>query len=82
MVREEVRLVVSLLNDLRRPDAEILRLAAWEGLDIKEIAVVLDLSPAVASQRLSRARKRLTVLYDKQQRNFVPTSPAKEGGIW
>jgi RNA polymerase sigma-70 factor (ECF subfamily) len=79
VVREEVRDVLRLLGDLRRPDAEILRLAAWEGLDTNEIATVLDISPGVASQRLSRARKRLTVLYEKEHKNFVPTRVAEQG---
>jgi RNA polymerase sigma-70 factor (ECF subfamily) len=43
VVREEVRDVVRLLDDMRAGDAEILRLAAWEGLDITEMAVVSTL---------------------------------------
>lgn len=67
VVREEVRRVVALLDGLKASDAEILRLAAWEQLDTEQIAAVLDISPDAAKQRLSRARKRLAALYDKEK---------------
>jgi RNA polymerase sigma-70 factor (ECF subfamily) len=85
VVREEVREVVRLLHDMRPADAEILRLAAWEGLDTAELAVVLDISPDAAKQRLSRARRRLVSLYegspDLRQHRIV-TPDAREGGVW
>lgn len=56
---EEERLVRVALSMLRRPDQEILRLAAWEGLANRDIAAVLGLTPAAADQRLSRAKRRL-----------------------
>lgn len=65
VVRGEVREVLSLLQQMRRPDAEILRLAAWEHMDTQQIASVLGVSPDAAKQRLSRARKRLTQMYEK-----------------
>ncbi len=84
VVREKVREVVRLLDDMRSADAEILRLAAWEGLDISEIAVVLDITPDAAKQRLSRARRRLTDLYEGAyaMRNDTTGTPnAQEGGV-
>lgn len=51
--------VVDALSRLRAPDQEILRLAAWEGLRPREIALVLGCSASVAAVRLSRARARL-----------------------
>ena len=83
-VREEVRAVVRLLDDLKPADAEILRLTVWEELDTTEIAIVLDISPDAASQRLSRARRRLSDMYeDKYEKRSVISSPAaQEGGVW
>lgn len=66
VVRDEVRRVVELLDGLKASDAEILRLAAWERLDTRQIAAVLDISRDAAKQRLSRARKRLAGLYDQK----------------
>ena len=51
--------VVDALGRLRSGDQEILRLAAWEGLGPREIALVLDCSVNAAALRLSRARRRL-----------------------
>jgi RNA polymerase sigma-70 factor (ECF subfamily) len=47
------------LARLRGPDQEVLRLWAWEGLEPKDIAVVLELTPNAAAVRLSRARTAL-----------------------
>jgi len=84
VIREEVRAVVRLLDDLKPANAEILRLAAWEELDTTEIAIVLDISPDAASQRLSRARKRLSDMYANtyQEAHVTPNPAAQEGGVW
>lgn len=84
VVREEVRAVVRLLDDLRPADAEILRLAGWEELDTAEIATVLDISPDAAKQRLSRARKRLSDMYEDtyEKKHVIPNPAAQEGGVW
>jgi RNA polymerase sigma-70 factor, ECF subfamily len=84
VVRDEVRAVVRLLNDLKPADAEILRLVAWEELDAAEIALVLDISPGAASQRLSRARKRLSDMYEDtyEKKQIIPNPTAQEGGVW
>ncbi|MBS43919.1 MAG: RNA polymerase [Nocardioides sp.] len=47
------------LDTLRPDDAEVLRLWAWEGLEAREVAVVLDVSANAAGVRLHRARGRL-----------------------
>ncbi|GAA5146008.1 sigma-70 family RNA polymerase sigma factor [Nocardioides marinquilinus] len=47
---------VRLLAALPDRDREVLELAAWEGLEPREIAEVLGISAASARQRLSRAR--------------------------
>lgn len=57
--RAELGAVAAAFASLREPDAEVLRLAAWEGLSASEIAVVLGCSANAAAIRLHRARKRL-----------------------
>ena len=47
------------LDGLRAVDQEVLRLWAWEGLEAKDIAVVLGCSANAAAVRLSRARSAL-----------------------
>ena len=59
VARDELRGVLEGLDRLRPQDQEILRLAAWEGLETSEIASVLGIKPDAAAQRLHRARKRL-----------------------
>lgn len=55
------------LRGLDPADAEILRLWAWEGLEAREIAEVLDISPGAARTRLSRAKARLREQYDTSE---------------
>ncbi|KAA3640746.1 MAG: sigma-70 family RNA polymerase sigma factor [Armatimonadetes bacterium] len=57
--RERDRTVRKALMGLSTRDQEILRLAAWEGLKVREIAAVVGCSEAAAEQRLRRATKRL-----------------------
>jgi RNA polymerase sigma factor (sigma-70 family) len=47
------------LSRLRAHDREVLQLNAWEGLDPREIATVLDVQAGAVRTRLSRARARL-----------------------
>lgn len=47
---------------LSEPDREVLMLTAWEGLEPREAAVVLNVSAAAVRTRLSRARARLREL--------------------
>jgi len=51
--------VLSALAGLRPDDREVLRLAAWQGLDPREMGLVLGCSPNAAAIRLHRARRRL-----------------------
>lgn len=48
------------LDSLSDEDREVLHLWAWEQLEPREIATVLDISVNAATLRLSRARKRLS----------------------
>jgi RNA polymerase sigma-70 factor (ECF subfamily) len=51
--------VMDAMQTLRRADREVLMLSAWEGLDARQIGVVVGCSQQAAHARLSRARKRL-----------------------
>jgi RNA polymerase sigma-70 factor (ECF subfamily) len=57
--RLAVRAALARLGEL---DREILFLTVWEGLEPREAAEVLQVSPAAARTRLSRARVRLREL--------------------
>lgn len=51
--------VLDAIARLRPIDAEVVRLSAWEDLDLEQIAQVLGISVNAATIRLHRARKRL-----------------------
>jgi RNA polymerase sigma factor (sigma-70 family) len=53
--QERIRSALAMLRDA---DQEILRLAEWEDLSSKELAVVFDCSPNAIAIRLHRAHKR------------------------
>ena len=55
----EATRVAAALAGLRRDDAEILRLWAWDELQSPQIAVVLGISSNAAAIRLHRAKSRL-----------------------
>jgi RNA polymerase sigma factor (sigma-70 family) len=59
------------LAKLPEPDRELLMLTAWEGLEPREAASVLRISPAAVRTRLSRARTRL--------RNLLGDAPRAAG---
>jgi RNA polymerase sigma factor (sigma-70 family) len=68
--RLDVRAALARLGDL---DREVLMLTAWEGLEPREAASVLDVSPAVVRTRLSRARARL--------REIIGDDPPRPGHV-
>ncbi len=55
---ERIQEITDALGRLSERDAELLRLAAWEGLGPTDIATVMGLDPRAARQRLHRARAR------------------------
>ena len=59
----EVASAVATLPDSER---EVVLLWAWEELEPREIALVLDTTPNAVSLRLSRARKRLATELGRQ----------------
>lgn len=56
---DEVQALVDALHAMKDSDAELLRLATWEGLPHADIAVVLGCSENAVAIRLHRARGRL-----------------------
>ncbi len=73
--RSEDRRVLDAAARLRPGDQEILRLAGWEQLPHREIAVVLGISPAAVDQRFHRAKKRLAREYDRLSTADDATGP-------
>jgi RNA polymerase sigma-70 factor (ECF subfamily) len=69
--RLDVRAALDRLGDL---DREVLQLTVWEGLEPREAAAVLGVSPAVVRTRLSRARARL--------RELIGDVPARPGHVF
>lgn len=58
--------LAAALEALPAADREILVLWAWEGLEPRDVAVVLDITPNAAALRLSRAKKRLSAELTRQ----------------
>ena len=58
--RQELDEVAAALERLKPDDQEVLRLAVWEELSHAAIGEVLGIAENTASQRISRATKRLT----------------------
>jgi len=59
------------LASLPEADQEILRLWAWEQLEPREIALVLETSPNAVSSRLSRAKRKLAAALPRQDRSLT-----------
>ena len=64
--------ITAALRRLRDEDQEVLRLAAWEGLDARAIAAVLGCSVTAARVRLHRARRRLRSQLDDEEAVGAP----------
>lgn len=58
--------LTAALDSLSDSDRELIRLWAWERLEPREIAMVLDLSINAATLRLSRARSKLATELKRQ----------------
>ncbi len=54
------------LSELDESDRELVRLWAWEQLEPREIAVVLDTTPNAVSLRLTRAKKTIISSMERQ----------------
>ena len=67
--------LAAALDELSTDERELITLWAWEGLEPREIAVVLDLTANAVSLRLSRVRKKLA---RTMQRQVAASSGHKE----
>lgn len=65
LLHEQFELVRIALASLSDEDQELIRLATWDHLGSGDIAAALDLSPAAARKRLSRARRRFRDRYEQ-----------------
>lgn len=59
--------VDALLAELPYSDRQLLLLTEWDGLSVKEAAIVLGCLPATARVRLHRARRRLGELFERHR---------------
>jgi RNA polymerase sigma-70 factor, ECF subfamily len=60
--------LATALASLPAADLEVITLWAWEGLEPREMAVVLGTSANAVSLRLSRGKKKLASLLERQDR--------------
>jgi RNA polymerase sigma-70 factor (ECF subfamily) len=60
--------LIAALDSLSDAEAEIVRLWAWEQLEPREIAIVLDTSANAVSVALARAKRKLAEQLDRQDR--------------
>ncbi len=75
VMAEEDQILIRALNQLRRSDREILKLATWEKLPHSSIGELLAITQVAVDQRISRARKRLAReldLIESKQKLSVP----------
>lgn len=82
VMRDEARLVVEALGNLKPTDQEILRLTTWEELSHEEAAIALGISRGATRQRLHEAKKNLTREYTRLEKKKSPVSTIEKGGAW
>lgn len=82
MMRDESRLVLEALGNLKPTDREILRLTTWEELSHEKAAIALGISQGATRQRLHEAKKNLTREYTRLEKRRKPVSTVEEGGAW
>lgn len=83
VVGEEYQEVLDALSRLKRSDQEIIRLSVWEELSHAQLAVIFEVSPDAAKQRLYEARRRLRGAFDRlENRKVRPPAAQKGGGLW
>ncbi|MCB0994762.1 MAG: sigma-70 family RNA polymerase sigma factor [Acidimicrobiales bacterium] len=62
--------VAAALDRLSDDDAELLRLTYWDGLAPRELALVFDLEPSSLRSRLTRARDRFRVQFERTEKEL------------
>lgn len=73
--------ILGALGSLREPDQEVLRLWAWEQLDVPQLAEVLGCRPGTARVRLHRALRRLRAasgIEDGEDASAVPSVQGRD----
>jgi len=78
---EDEELLVAVA-ELRPIDRELLRLRTWEELAIKDIAIVVGMSPKSVESRLVRIRKNLarSLAVPESSLQTARPDPANQGG--
>lgn len=71
--------LTAAIDGLSENEREIVHLWAWERLEPREIADVLDLTPNAVSVALSRAKRKLAARLDRQDRDRV--GHLDDGGV-
>jgi RNA polymerase sigma-70 factor (ECF subfamily) len=79
MRRQENDLVMLAASRLKPIDQEILRLTIWEELSHSDLAAALAIEPGAVRQRAYRARRNLTMEYNKLTRDRRPPAAQKRG---
>ncbi|GII29398.1 hypothetical protein Pmi06nite_28400 [Planotetraspora mira] len=74
--QEKIAAVRQVLERLPKADRDVLALCAWAGLDYAAAAQALGVPVGTVRSRLSRARRRLEKLADKDLRWNMEPSPA------
>lgn len=76
IVRHEVQMALAAASRLNPNDLEVLRLAVWEELPQRQIALVLGISHGAVRQRLLRARSQLLKEFEhlEGKRSLNPTA--------
>ncbi|WP_261566677.1 RNA polymerase sigma factor [Frankia gtarii] len=67
---------LAAFGQLGEDDRELLRLVAWEGLDLTGLAAALFITPSTAKVRLHRARRRLQAALRGVVEPEIPAVPA------
>ena len=65
------------LTQLSRSEREVLTMWAWDHLEAREIAEILDITPNAAAIRLHRAKQRLGE--ELRRKNLLPTGQSISG---
>lgn len=80
--RDEGGALRAALATLKPADRDVLVMASWDGLPVKDIAVLLGVTPNAVSLRLHKARRRLAEALEKDaggRRTSTTRCPLLEG---
>jgi len=76
VTEQQIGAVASAFARLRATDRELLALVAWEGLDAREIALVVGCSRNAARIRVHRARRRFAQALEQEDAHVKRERPA------